>query len=663
MTDFAPASEFPSAREADWDARVRRILGDDRDAASLRTETRDGLSILPVYPQRHPGHALASAPRRWRVFQRVDHPDPAVANELALRELEDGVDGLEIVLPGSRAARGHGVGINSLQDLDRLLADIDLETVALRIDAGYEARQAIALMAALLERRGPDPAMVRAVALSDPLSALLVDGRLVAPYETGCDWSAELLKGLRGRGFRMPVYVAEGRSVHAVGGTEAQELAYAIGSAVSHLRALEARGLAPEEAAANVTFALAADSDQFLTMAKLRACRLLWRHVQRHAGLPETPPHLHAETAWRMMARYDPWTNILRSAIAVSAAGAGGADSVTVLPFTLARGLPDRFARRVARNTHRVLLEEAALADVADPCAGSGYVEALTEGLCETAWKLFQEMERAGGLVEVLYKGRFQEQVVAARRDLEAQAARRHLPVIGVSEYANLAEPSAHVMEADPPQLVRSGDPLTWPPSGNGRFEALVAAITEGASMADINATLGGEWRRSSNTSWYRLAEPFENLRAVCDAIEASGSRRPGVFLANLGSLAKYSAIAAWAENVYAAGGLTAIHGTGGRDVAAVVEEFGDSGRRIACVCGPAELLSELASDLVRGLKAAGAWRVALVADVDRAVERGWQEADVILGEGCDILSELKTVHARLGLAETRPAEMETRQG
>ena len=134
-----------------------------------------------------------------------------------------------------------------------------------------------------------------------------------------------------------------------------------------------------------IYFRLSADADQFLTIAKFRALRKLWARIEAACGLSPEPAYVAAETAWRMMTRRDADVNMLRTTIAVAAAGLGGADSITALPHTAALGLPDTFARRVARNTQLILLEESNLAKVADPAAGSGAIEDITGKLCAAA--------------------------------------------------------------------------------------------------------------------------------------------------------------------------------------------------------------------------------------------------------------------------------------
>lgn len=645
------AAGFPPAGLSAWAGLVARAVGDPAGPEALRTPTRDGISIAPLYPQRHPGRHVAARAGRWTIFQRVDHPDPAAANELALADLAGGADGLEIVFPGSAAAHGFGVGIETLDDLDRLLEGIDLERVPLRLDGGYEVRQAIAMVTALIERRGLDASKVDIAAESDPANGMFSDGRLVVSYDLAGDRGADMVRGLMARGLNLPVFVGEGRAVHAAGGTEVQELAFALAAGVEHMRALESRGIALEDAARMVTFSLAADADQFLSIAKLRAFRLAWARVVEVAGLPDRPARVHVETAWRMMARRDPWVNMLRTAVAVAAAGLGGADSVLALPFTLANGLPDAFARRVARNCQLVLIEEAGLADVADPAAGSGYVEALTGEFAEAAWDRFRAIERHGGIIETLRSGTFQADVMSARSRREADAAKRVEPIIGVSVYPWLAEVPAATLKVDARGLQPSGDRIRLPAGGRGeRFDALVTALRDGVSMADLLATIGHEWERTDKAPWWRVAEPFERLRDASDAALADTARRPTAFLAVAGTPRDVSARAGWARNVYEAGGIALLDGCDAGSADEIARAFVHSGAKAACI-SPAKGHEREAIEMARWLKAAGARHICHVGAPGDG-EHGLRDAGVddFIQDGCDILAVLQTIHVRLGL-------------
>src|SRR5262249_24044613 len=204
-------------------------------------------------------------------------------------------------------------------------------------------------------------------------------------------------------------------------------------------------GIPLEQAQGMVYARLAADADQFLTMAKFRALRLLWARIEAACGLTPKPLFISADTAWRMLTQRDPYVNMLRATMAIFAAGLAGANAVTVLPHTLALGLPDAFARRVARNIQLVLLEESNLAKVSDPAAGSGGIESLTQELSQTAWSLFQEIEKAGGIFAALQQGLIQGKVAATRKVREANVARRKDVLTGASEFPNLHEADATV--------------------------------------------------------------------------------------------------------------------------------------------------------------------------------------------------------------------------
>jgi methylmalonyl-CoA mutase len=391
--------------------------------------------------------------------------------------------------------------------------------------------------------------------------------------------------------------------VHASGGSEAQELAFAISVAVEYLRALEASGAALDLARDAIYFRLAADSDQFLTIAKFRALRKLWARIEEAASLDPKPVFLSAETAWRMMTRRDPNVNMLRATIAVAAAGFGGANAVTVLPHTAALGLPDGFARRLARNTQTILLEESNLYRVSDPAAGAGGIEALTSELCETAWKLFQEIERDGGIAAALLKGRFQKKVAETRTARLHNIAIRKDPLTGTSEFPHVNEGAEAVLD-DRPAFADLPFPVTSEPLPR-----------------------------------LRLAEPFEALRDAADKMR----ERPKVFLSNLGKPADFTARATFARNLFEAGGIAAVTNDGFPSPDDAAKAFKSSGAKIACICSSDEIYAAQAEATAKALKAAGARSVWLAG---RAEASG---IDGLVYAGCDAVAALKEAQQTFG--------------
>src|SRR5205814_5569213 len=172
-------------------------------------------------------------------------------------------------------------------------------------------------------------------------------------------------------------------------------------------------GMPAAEAFGRTTLGLSADADYFLTIAKLRAARAVWARITEACGA-DPSARIEARSSRRMLTAKDAWTNMIRLTAAGFGAAVGGADTVILGNFTDALGLPTEFARRQSRNIQLVLMEEAHVGRVADPAAGSGYVEALTGQIARTAWADLQAIEAMGGLAPALAAGHVAGKVAAA---------------------------------------------------------------------------------------------------------------------------------------------------------------------------------------------------------------------------------------------------------
>jgi methylmalonyl-CoA mutase len=610
-SDLPFADAFPPAEKAQWRKLVDGVLK-GKSFDTLVSKTYDDIAIAPLYPRpsEEAPRALRSTPGPWSVVQRIDHPDPVEANQQALIDLQNGASGLQLVFAGSGGDYGFGLPDASEQTISQVLDGVYLETgINIELDLGAGTRDAAEKIARLVEARGIDAALTNIVFGLNPLGAI-VGGTLAAE-----DWPsiarnfANYVRSLADRGFTKSLCVANARSVHAAGGSDVQELAFALASSVAYLRALEADGVDLDAARKMISFRLASDADQFCGIAKLRALRRLWARVEDASGLAPLPLHLHAETAWRMMTRADPHVNMLRATMGVFSAALGGADSISVLPFTQALGLPDPAARRLARNTQLVLLEESNLDKVSDPAAGSGGYEALTDEFCERAWDLFQQIEKEGGLHKALASGSFQARVAETRARRRDRVARRLDPLTGASEFPVLEEVSVSVLK-----------PLQLSPE------------TEDAKTLPRN----------------RLAEPFEHLRAAADAL-AEKAARPAIFLANLGPLAAFAPSAMFAKNVFAAGGIRAIDTDGFDSPQRAAAAFKASDAKLACICSNDSLYAEKAVATARALADAGA-KAIYVAGRPRELEAELRQAGVsdFICAGCDVLRVLQEAQRRI---------------
>jgi methylmalonyl-CoA mutase len=378
------------------------------------------------------------------------------------------------------------------------------------------------------------------------------------------------------------------------GASAVEELGCALAAGVAYLRALTEVGLSVDEAFGQLEFRYAASADQFTTIAGLRAARRLWDRVGEASGASAElrEQRQHAVTSSVMTTRRDPWVNLLRTTIACFAAGVGGAEVVTVQPFDAALGLPDAFSRRIARNTQSLLVEEGSLARVLDPAGGSWYVESLTEQLAQAAWGWFTEIERAGGLQRALTSGLVADRISAAWAERSRRIAHRSDAITGVSEFPNLGEKLP----------VRDPAPEVLPTGGLPRVRAAAA---------------------------------FEELRDRADA----AADRPAVYLATIGPAARHTARAAFAANLFQAGGLATPSADGASGFAA-------AGTAVACLCGTDRDYASAAAALAAELRRAGATSVWLAGKPELRVDG----VDGYVYAGCDALQTLTTVHDQLGV-------------
>jgi len=600
---ISPA-DFPAATEADWRKLVDAALKGG-SFERLKSRSYDGLTIEPLYSSTREASSVAgrASGAAWTVMQRVDHPDPAAANVQAREDLEGGATGLVLVFAGSVSANGFGLEANSAA-LAGVFAGIDPRGIVLDLNLSPPTRGIAREVAALIKNHGIAPGAVDLRFSINPVGGFAVAGRSARGWQELAAPLAATVAALTNDGFRGPFAVADGRVIHNAGGSEAQELAFALASAVAYLRALEQSGLALQAAYDAIYFRLTADADQFLTTAKFRALRKLWARVASAAGLSAKPAIVTAETAWRMLTRRDAYGNILRSTIAVAAAGLGGADAITVLPHTATLGLPDAFARRVARNMQLVLLEESNLARVAEPAAGSGAFEALTEQLCFAAWTQFQEIEHAGGAWAALESGLLQRNVAAVRAARQQAVARGKEILTGTNAYPDIAETPPAVLDVAP----------------------RAAASDEAASII------------APPLPRLRLAEPFEALRDKSDRMLAATGARPKVFLATLGKPEEFTARANFAQNFFEAGGIETLSGA--------ISDYQAGRARIACLCVSVNVPEPELASAAAALKRNGARHIyfarwpAAREDILRAAG-----VQTFIDEGCDALATLNETY------------------
>jgi methylmalonyl-CoA mutase len=605
------SASLTEAERVRWRSAVAGVLAKSsrKDPADLGAQpdrlldspTYDGFPIRPLYtaldelpeaplPGQWPfvrgGDALRDVKSGWKVAEEFPVPDRgrgstsvAEGNGAVLAALTEGTSALVLrVGPGAIAAT----------ELDRWLEGVFLELVPVILDAGADYTVAAEALLALVADLDDERRARLSVDLGADILTAALSGR-AAPSLDAVVGTAVKAVGYDG-GVR--AITVDGPAFHDLGANASWELAGAIAAGVSYLRVLGDNGVSVADALRQVSFRYAADDDQFMTIAKLRAARQLWARVAEVVGEPTAgAATVHAVTSAPMMAQRDPWVNMLRTTLAAFAAGVGGADTVVVQTFDSAipGGLPSTaasFARRMARNTQLLLLEESHVGRVLDPAGGSWHVEDLTRNLAEQAWKHFQDVEARGGFVKARdYVAAEIGQVRDRRGD---DIAHRRTALTGVNEYPNLAE-------------------------------APLPAKTDSTGVA-------------------RYAAGFEALRDRSDAYLAATGARPKALLLPLGPLAEHNIRTTFATNLLASGGIEAVS-----------ESVGSSASfEVAVICGTDARYATEASAAVDAARKAGVSHV-LLAGPEKAVAEADSKPDGYLTAKIDAVSALSDLLTRLG--------------
>jgi methylmalonyl-CoA mutase len=679
-------TDFTTPTKEQWRALVDKDLKGAPFEKRLVTQLIEGLAIQPLYtkadapeptslglpgqaPFARGARAARNAATPWLIMPETRHPLVEEANRAILDDLKRGASGVVLRLSAKVLTDGcgtagctcaGGVLVDDLDALDRTLAGVDLAKTPITLAAGSAFAGAAALFLALCRRRNVAENGVTVQFGADPLGTLAARGSLPCRAEAALADAAALAKATSTKLPAARAFTVSTAPYDNAGASAVQELAAALGTAVAYLRAQEDAGLSVSVAARQLVFSLAVGADQFLEIAKFRALRVLVNRVLEAAGVPEADRSIvvHGRTSRRILTQRDPWVNVLRTTIGCFAAAVGGADQITVLPFDDVIGPSDEPARRLARNAQIILQEEGNLGRVMDAAGGSYYVDRLTVDLAEAAWKEFQAIESKGGMLAVLRDGSFAKAIEGTWQKRAKDFGKRKTPITGVSEFPHLGEKKVERAKVDTSAVeaaiaakraTKAKDAKTnellaaiGKASGAAKFEAIVSAVAEGASLDGVQKALGIEAESVQPLHLHRFAAAFEKLRDASDAALAKNGKRPRIFLANMGPIAVHTARATFSQNFFEAGGFEVLSNDGFADAQAAAEAFAKSGANLAIICSSDAWYETGAVDVATALKQKNAGRVLL------AGNPGQNEAtyraggvDQFIFIGCDVLGTL----------------------
>lgn len=671
------SEEFPPIDRATWRERVERELGGADFSKELETPTEDGSTIRPLYgpedeasdPGPHrvlPGVAPRSprSVRRPRVASRLHGSDAENLSARILEEVEGGALAIDWPLElearlglagpgGSRPADGPPLpDASSLGALFHSEKTRDVTWLFRSGGNGYAL--AARVLSALDSVESSEP---RRVCLgADPFGAYLLDGSLPTTPVRVLAELAEWLPRVLPHTPHLLALTLGLDAVHDAGGTAALELGWGLAAWAEIARALGSTEITLEQLATTVGFRVSMGLDVLEAIAKLRALRGLVARFHGACGLSSEgadavpPPPIHAVGSARVLADFDPKTNLLRSTTEAFAALCGGADYIGASPFVGPDSKDGQLARRMARNTPLVLIEEGSLDRVADPAAGSYALEQRTLDLEAAGWERFQSIEAEGGLLAWIEAGHLDRELDRANEGRAERVARRQRPLVGVSVFPRPEEPSAEPVDSLPTAPAPPPDAPNRTSSPCEDFDQALDRAAQGAPWTDL-APQRPEPPCRTPRGPRRDASPFEELRREV----LSRTPRPSVFLACLGPLARHNARAQFASDAFTVGGFRVRQGSGTSSdadsagvAAGLVEAWRVDPTSHVCICGDDPSLVEGVVEVARAFAEVASQEgppgVVVAGRPREADPEAWHAAGVaeVLVAGCDLLGFLR---------------------
>jgi methylmalonyl-CoA mutase len=562
-------TDFPPVSTEAWEARINADLkGKDYERA-LVWRTYEGINVRPYYRRENlegldylntlPGEfpfvrGNKKSGNDWFIRQDIFVKDFAEANKKVLNILGKGVNSLGFYFDCNTKI--------TKDDLAVLLKDICLEAVEINFVCPCDNCNCALSFAEYVLGGNEDKTQIIGSAPPDPIGSFVLKGKLKPnafdELKAAIEKTSELPQ------FR--VIGVHGKFFANSGASIVQELAFALAQGVEYLTRFTDAGLSIDEVAQNIKFNFGIGNNYFMEIAKLRAARLLWAQIVK-AFDPKSDKSAkliaHSETNTYNKTFYDPYVNMLRTQTEAMSAVLGGADSITVLPFNAIFGDTNEFSERIARNQQILLKEEAHLDKIADPGAGSYYIENLTASLAEHAWNLFLLVQNKGGFIQAFKEGFIQNEIktMAAKRDTNVALRRENL--LGVNQFPNFSETA----KEDFPEWV---------------FQASNCA-EEGAEVETLKP--------------YRAAQPFEALRYKTDMYSKT-NKRPVVFMLPMGNLTFRKARAQFSTNFFAVAGFQVIDNNGFKTAKEGLEAAKAKNADIVVLCSSDEEYAELAPQI-----------------------------------------------------------------
>lgn len=347
-----------------------------------------------------------------------------------------------------------GVAIDSLEDMERLFAEIDLSRVSTSMTINATASILLMMYRAVGLRQGVKPAQLQGTIQNDILKEYEARNTYIYPPSASMRIITDIFEYCAREMPRFNTISISGYHIREAGATAVQELAFTFANAIEYIKAALARGLAIDDFAPQLSFFFVAQMNFFEEIAKFRAARRIWAQLMKERFGAKNPKSMmlryHVQTAGSSLTLAQPDNNIVRTALEALAAVLGGCQSLHTNSKDEAISLPSEAAALTALRTQQIIGYETGVTNVADPCGGAYFIETLTNEIEARVLEYLQAIERLGGAIAAIETGYIQKEIQEAAYQMHRDIEEKRAVIVGVNQFIDKVHEPVTILKVDP---------------------------------------------------------------------------------------------------------------------------------------------------------------------------------------------------------------------
>ena len=345
-----------------------------------------------------------------------------------------------------------GVAIDSIDDMEILFKDIDLEKVSTSMTINATGFILLAFYVAIAKKQGADLHKLTGTIQNDILKEYAARGTYIYPPKPSMRIITDIFEWCSVHVPKWNTISISGYHIREAGSTAVQEIAFTLSNGKAYVKAAIEKGMDINVFGKRLSFFFNAHNNLFEEVAKFRAARTMWASIMKELGATDSKAMMlrfHTQTGGATLTAQQPLNNISRVTIQTLAAVLGGTQSLHTNGYDEALNLPTEEAARIALRTQQIVAFESGAPDTVDPLAGSYFIESLTSEVEQKAWELIQKIDAMGGSVAAIESGFMQDEIAKSAYAYQKDIESGEKIIVGVNKFTIDEAPTTIAFKID----------------------------------------------------------------------------------------------------------------------------------------------------------------------------------------------------------------------